>query len=281
MMIDTHAHIQFDAYKNDRDEVIERCSQAGLVLNIIGTQKDTSKDAVEMAEKYTNMYASIGTHPTHLHATYVDEEETSSLSREESFDEVYYEELVKSSKVIAIGECGLDLYHLPENISKEKVLEKQIEVFIAHANFAQKHDLPLVIHCRNAHDEMLDVLKSFGRQIRGTVHCYTGDWIHAQQYLELGLHLGFTGVVTFPPKKLDPKPQLDLLEVIEKMPLDRILAETDAPYLAPQAYRGTRAEPWMVVEVVKKIALMRRVSVEKMNEILIENSLRLFDRIKV
>lgn len=281
MVIDTHAHIQFDAYKNDRDVVIDRCKKAGLILNIIGTQKDTSRRAVEMAEQYDGMYASIGTHPIHLHATHVDEEETSFLSREEGFDEAYYSELVNSPRVIAIGECGLDLFHLPKDISKEDVLKKQQEVFVAHANFAKKHDLPLVIHCRDAHDEMIDLLKSFRRQIRGTVHCYTGDWVHAQQYLELGLHLGFTGVVTFPPKKLDPKPQLDLLEVIEKIPFDRILVETDSPYLAPQAYRGTRAEPWMVVEVVKKIALTRRISVEKMNEILMENSLRLFDRIKV
>ena len=188
---------------------------------------------------------------------------------------------MKSPKVIGIGECGLDLYHVPKDKSKEEVLEKQCSVFLAHVQFAHKHNLPLVIHCRDAHDEMIDLLRGLNRQIRGTVHCYTSNWKHAEQYLDMGLYLGFTGVVTFPPKKLDPAPQLGLLETIEKMPLDRIVVETDSPYLAAQAYRGTRAEPWMVEEVVKKIALTRRLSVEKMNEIIVENTLRLFDRIQI
>lgn len=279
MYIDTHAHIQFDAYKADRDAVVARCREKNTILNIVGTQKDTSSRAVEMAEAYDNMYASIGTHPIHLHSTHVDEEESSFLSREEIFDEAYYEELVKSPKVIGIGECGLDLYHLPKDKSKEEVLEKQKVVFLAHVKFAEKHDLPLVIHCRDAQDEMIALLRSLNRPIRGTMHCYTSDWEHAEQYLDMGLYLGFTGVVTFPPKKLDPAPQLGLLEVIEKMPLDRILVETDSPYLAAQAYRGTRAEPWMVTEVVKKIALVRKISEEKMNAIIVENTKRLFSKI--
>ncbi len=281
MFIDTHAHIQFDAYKTDRDAVVARCQEKGLILNIVGTQKDTSKRAVEMAESYDHMYASIGTHPIHLHSTHVDEEESSFLSREESFDEAYYEQLVKSPKVIGIGECGLDLYHVPKEKSKQEVLEKQRTVFLSHVEFAYKHNLPLVIHCRDAHDEMIDLLRSLNREIRGTVHCYTSNWKHAEQYLDMGLYLGFTGVVTFPPKKLDPAPQLGLLETLERMPLDRIVVETDSPYLAAQAYRGTRAEPWMVEEVVKKIALTRRLSVEKMNEIIVQNTLRLFDRIQI
>src|SRR3989338_366524 len=143
MFVDTHAHIQFDAYKSDRDAVVARCREKGIILNIVGTQKDTSKRAVEMAEAYDNMYASIGTHPIHLHSTHVDEEESSFLSREESFDEAYYEELVKSPKVIGIGECGLDLYHIPKDKSKEEVLEKQRKVFLAHVERSEEHDLPL------------------------------------------------------------------------------------------------------------------------------------------
>lgn len=281
MMIDTHAHIQFDAYKTDRDDVIKRCAEKNLILNLVGTQKNTSRRAVEMAEQYENMYASIGTHPIHLHPTHVDEEESSFLSREESFDEVYYTELVKSSKVIGIGECGLDLFHIPKDKSVEEVLEKQKQVFLQHVEFAYKHDLPLVIHCRDAHDQMIELLQSLDRPIRGTVHCYTSNWDHAQKYLELGLFLGFTGVVTFPPKKLNPTPQIELTEVIEKMPLDRIVVETDSPYLAAQAYRGQRAEPWMVEEVVKKIAEIRKISFEEMNLILLQNTLKLFSRIQV
>ncbi len=281
MLIDTHAHIQFDAYKTDREDVIKRCAEKNLILNLVGTQKDTSRKAVEMAEQHENMYASIGTHPIHLHSTHVDEEESSFLSREEDFDEAYYTELVKSPKVIGIGECGLDLYHVPKDISKEEVLSKQKKVFLAHVDFASKHDLPLVIHCRDAHDQMIEVLQSLNRPIVGTVHCYTSNWEHAQKYLNLGLFLGFTGVVTFPPKKLDPGPQNNLLEVLEKMPIDRMVVETDSPYLAAQAYRGQRAEPWMVEEVVKKIALIRQISSDEMSKILLQNTLRLFPRIQV
>ncbi len=280
MIIDTHAHIQFDAYKIDREEVILRCAKKNLILNLVGTQKDTSRRAVEMAEQYENMYASIGTHPIHLHSTHVDEEESSFLSREENFDEDYYEKLVQSPKVIGIGECGLDLFHLPKDKSVEEVLQKQTEVFLQHVEFADKHNLPLVIHCRDAHDQMIELLESLKRSIRGTVHCYTSNWEHAQRYLNLGLFLGFTGVVTFPPKKLNPAPQIHLTEVIEKMPLDRIVVETDSPYLAAQAYRGQRAEPWMVEEVIGFIAKVRGVEPKKMEEQIFQNTVALFDRIK-
>lgn len=281
MMIDTHAHIQFDAYKTDREDVIKRCAEKNLILNLVGTQKDTSRRAVEMAEQYDNMYASIGTHPIHLHSTHVDEEESSFLSREEDFDEAYYTELVKSPKVIGIGECGLDLFHVPKDKSVEEVLQKQTEVFLQHVEFAHKHDLPLVIHCRDAHDQMIELLQSLNRPIVGTVHCYTSNWEHAQKYLNLGLYLGFTGVVTFPPKKLDPGPQIGLLEVIEKMPIDRIVVETDSPYLAAQAYRGQRAEPWMVADVIAKIAEVRQISSLEMQKIIQKNTQTLFRRIQV
>ena len=242
MPVDTHCHLQFNGYDKNREEVIERCNQKQMILNIVGTQKDTSKKAVELAEKYDNYYATIGTHPIHLFASHVDEEESSFVSREESFDEEYYTELAKSKKVIGVGETGLDLFHLPEGKSIKEVLEKQKEVFLAHINFAAKHNLPLVIHCRNAHKEMLEVLQATSYKLQangGVMHCFAGDWEQAKQYLDMGLYLGFTGVVTFPPKKTDPKPQNDLLEVLEKVPLDRILVETDAPYLSPQKYRGT------------------------------------------
>jgi len=284
MLFDTHCHIQFRAFKDDHEAVIKRCLDKGMILNLVGTQKDTSKWAVEMAEKYENVYASIGTHPIHLHPTHVDEEETHFMTREEDFDEPYYDKLAQSKKVIGVGECGLDLYHLPKDKTKEEVLAKQKDIFLKHLRFAEHHDLPLVIHCREAHDEMIKLLKSEtssksqikNLNIQGTIHCFTSNWSHAQQYLEMGFYLGFTGVVTFPPKKTDPNPQLQLNEVVEKVPLDRVVVETDAPYLAPQSYRGQRAEPWMVEEVVKRFAVVRGVSAEEMAEITTANARRLF-----
>ena len=276
MLIDTHCHIQFQAYKDDREEVILRCQEKGMILNVVGTQKDTSKLAVELAEQHENMYASIGTHPLHLHPTHVDEEETSFQSREEGFDWDYYSELAKSKKVVAIGETGLELFHVPKDKSKEEVLKKQKQVFLDHVEFADEYDLALVIHCRDAHDEMVELLQSLNRQIRGTMHCFTSDWEHAEAYLDMGLHLGFTGVVTFPPKKTGPLPQEKLNEVIEKIPLDRIVVETDSPYLAPQAYRGKRSEPWMVEEVVGHIAGVRGKNCEEMSLIIARNTQNLF-----
>ncbi|MDP2685444.1 MAG: TatD family hydrolase [bacterium] len=297
MLIDTHCHLQFRGYNEDREEVIKRVIEKGVVLNIVGTQKNTSKLAVELAEKYDNFYATIGTHPVHLFPTYIDEEESSFISREESFDVEYYSELVKSKKVIAIGETGLDLYHLPNDHekspdgslvagkSKEEVLERQKEVFLAHVNFAEKHNLPLVIHCREAHNEMIEILSNVKGQrsnvIKGVIHCFTGNWGHAQKYLDLGLHLGFTGVVTFPPKKTDPQPQIDLLDVLKRVPLDRILVETDAPYLAPQVCRGKRCEPWMVEEVVKKLAEVRGIRYEEARDQTNKNATNLFTGINL
>ncbi len=282
MLIDTHCHLQFKGYDKNREEVIKRCREKDAILNIVGTQKETSKKAVELAEKYDGYYATIGTHPIHLFPTQVDEEESSFVSREENFDEEYYTELAKSKKVIGVGETGLDLFHLPKGVSKEEVLKKQKEVFLAHLNFAERHNLAIVIHCRDAHDEMIDLLQGLGRKIKGTMHCFTGNWEQAQKYLDVGLYLGFTGVVTFPPKKTDPKPQNDLLEVLEKVPLDRVLVETDAPYLAPQKYRGQfPSEPWMVEEVVKKIAEIREKSFEEINQIVLKNALDVFTGISL
>ncbi len=278
MPIDTHCHIQFQAYKDDREAVIARCNEKGTILNLVGTQKDTSRLAVELAEQYDGMFASIGTHPIHLHPTHVDEEETHFMSREEGFDEVFYTELAKSKKVIGVGETGLDLFHVPKDIPVEEVLTKQKEVFLAHVHFAEKHGLPLVIHCREAHDQMFQVLKGLGRQVEGTVHCYTSNWTHAEQYLALGLHLGFTGVITFPAKKTDPKRQESLLEVVKNVPLDRVVVETDSPYLAPQRYRGTRAEPWMVEEVLREIARLKGLDPTRVAKQVEENTGRLFTK---
>lgn len=280
MFIDTHCHIQFQAYKDDREEVVRRVREKGLILNLVGTQKDTSRAAVELAERNDNLYASIGTHPIHLHSTHVDEEETSFNSREESFDDQFYDDLAKSPKVIGVGETGLDLFHIPHDIPADEVLAKQSEIFLAHMRFAIAHELPLVVHCRDAHDHMIELLVSKGsqRKAKGTIHCFTSDWTHAERYLDMGFYLGFTGVITFPPKKSEPEQQHALLDVIKRMPLDRVLVETDSPYLAPIPYRGKRAEPWMVEEVIKKIAEIKEVSFAVAEKQIEKNTRTLFQK---
>ncbi|MBU0545971.1 TatD family hydrolase [Patescibacteria group bacterium] len=304
-MIDSHCHIQFNAYKDDADEVIKRCREKNVTMNCVGSQRDTSVRAVEYAEKYDSIFATVGLHPVHISSTEVDEEEIRFQSREEGFDYEFYKKLASHPKVIGIGECGLELFHLPPNINREEVITKQTVGFMAQYNLAKELRLPMVIHVRDAHQEMIELLSVIARSegratkqslkikitaphhhgecstIAGVVHCFTGNWQFAQEYLKLGLYIGFTGVITFPAKKTDPKSQEELLEVVKNCPRDRILIETDAPYLAPQAYRGKRCEPWMVVEVAKKIAEIRGLSLEEVVKLTEENTRRLFYKINI
>jgi len=260
-------------------DVVERCKDKNMILNAVGSQIDTSRRAVEVAEKYDFIYATVGLHPVHLFSTHVDEGEVIFKTREEKFDYNAYKELALDPKTIAIGECGLELYHLPENVDRAGVLALQEEAFLEQYRLALECNIPLVIHVRDAHPEMIALLKKLSNPIKGVVHCYTGTWEHAQEYLALGLNIGFTGVITFPPKKTNPQPQIDLLEVVEKCPLEKILVETDSPYLAPQAYRGERCEPWMTEEVAKKIAEIKGMSEREIEDITEKNARKLFTKI--
>lgn len=281
MFIDTHCHVHFNAFKDDADEVIKRTLEKGVLMNLVGTQKDTSQHGVLTAEKYEGTFASVGLHPEHLISTYADEQETSFHQLEEEFDYEFYKKLAEHPKTIAIGECGLDLYRIPERMSIETVLQKQVPIFRAQYALAQEIRLPMVIHVRDAYPEMLNILATELQhrkqtQVKGVIHCYVSNWENARQFLKLGLHLGFTGIITFSPRKTNPQAQYDLWEVIEKCPLDRMLLETDSPYLAPGKYRGKRAEPWMVGEVVRKIAEIKKLSFEEVAERTTLNAKKLF-----
>ncbi len=281
-LVDTHCHVHFNAFKLDSEAVIKHALEKGVIMNLVGTQRDTSQRGVAMAEKYDGVYASVGLHPVHLHSQHLDEEESSFTTREEDFDYEYYKELTKSPKTIAIGECGLDLYRIPEGVSKEVVLAKQQAVFREHLRLSFETGLPLAIHVRDAYQEMIDVLKEElakrgETQVRGVIHCYIGNWHFAEQLLELGLYLGFTGIITFPPKKSDPAAQQALLEVVKNCPLDRMVLETDSPYLAPIPYRGKRAEPWMVAEVAKKIAEIKKCDAGLVETATTNNAVVLFN----
>ncbi len=276
MLFDTHCHIQFKSLYNDLDEVIVRCTEKNMILNLVGTQIPTSEKAIHMAEKYEWMYASIGIHPIQHDVVDVVEEGSHFTSRGEEWDQKLFEQLVQHPKVIAVGETGLDKFHIRGDKHIDDIFAAQKKLFLQHYELAQAYQKPLVIHVRDAHEEMIAILESLPHPIHGTVHCFTGNWSHAERYLSFGLHLGFTGVITFPPKKTDPTPQEALLEVIKKMPLERVLVETDAPYLAPQVYRGDRSEPWMVEECIKKIAEIRELSVAEITHITTQNAQRLF-----
>ena len=283
MIFDSHCHVQFNAYKNDADVVIKRTIEKGVKMLVVGSQNSTSQRAVEYAEKYPgHIWAAVGLHPVHLIEQEVeeDEEHIKFKSREERFDFGFYKKLASHPKVVAIGEVGLEYYHQPKNIPFEELKKIQSENFIQHCRLADEFNLPVIIHCREAHADQTELVKKIiaggGLKKRGVVHCFTGDWSAAEKYLQMGFYIGFTGIITFSAKKSNPQPTLDLLEVVQKIPLDRFLVETDSPYLAPQSYRGERAEPWMVEEVVKKIAEIRQISITEVTEKALNNTQKLF-----
>lgn len=278
---DTHCHIQMNSYDTDREVVIKKTMNKNVYMNIVGTQYETSKQAVELVQNHEGMYASVGLHPNHLFPEYFGEGEIIDKTKETEFDYKKYKILAQHKKVIAIGECGLDVYRLPPTADREEVIQKQAAVFFAHSELAHELDLPLVIHVRGAHQEMIGCLKeeksNYKKPLRGVIHCFDSTWEYASQLLDLGLYLGFTGILTFPPKKSDPEAHRKLLEVVQNCPLDRMLLETDAPFLAPLPHRGKRAEPWMVEEVAKKIAEIKNISAEEVTIQTTKNAQTLFN----
>lgn len=250
-MIDTHAHVNISAFKEDWKKVLDKTLSEGIAVTNVGTQGDTSKRAVEIAEAYEEgVYAIVGLHPIHTSASFHDEQELGGMegftSRGELFDANVYRELAKSKKVIGIGETGLDYYH-----GTEEVLKAQEEAFVAQIELANELKLPLMIHVRegnarasNAYDDVYTILKAHAK-VPGNIHFYAGTIEQAKKFFDIGFTISFTGVITF---------AKEYEEVVKWAPLDMIHAETDCPYVSPKPYRGKRCEPWMVREVVKKIA---------------------------
>ncbi len=263
---DAHTHMNFVAYNSDREETILRAKDAGVGMNVVGTQLDTSKAAVALAEKYDNVYATIGLHPIHTSKSYHDEKELGEggkefTSRGEVFDMTAYEELGKSPRVIAVGECGLDYYRADES-SKGA----QTKAFIEQIELANTLGKPLMLHIRNAYDDALEILKAHAK-VKGDTHFFAGDWVTAKKYLDFGFTLSFTGVITF---------THDYDEVVKNAPLDMLLSETDAPYVTPAPHRGKRNEPAHVELVVRQIAAIRGEDFEGVRTQLLQNARRVF-----
>ncbi|MFC1789516.1 TatD family hydrolase [Patescibacteria group bacterium] len=271
MLIDTHAHLNFNAYKNDFRDIIGRSLDNDIWMINVGSQYETSKRAVEMTENYNKgVYAAIGLHPIHLTSGIfkmkMDKEESAFNKREEGFDVRKYRELVKNkTKVVAIGEIGLDYYYKPKTKIKLKTFKNiQKDVFLEQINLAKELDLPIIFHCRMAHDEMIEIIEN-EKNLRGIIHCFTGNWEQAKRYIEMGFCLGFNGIIF----------KLDLDNIIKKSPLDKIVIETDCPYLTPPQELG-RNEPVYVKHIADKIATLRKIGIEEISEITTENAKKLF-----
>lgn len=258
MLIDTHAHLNFSDYDKDRDEVVKKCLDNDVWMVNVGTDYETSKKAVEISEKYSQgIFASVGMHPENI--------------GKEDFDSDRYKNLIRSKKVVAIGEIGLDYWHCPKTKKKQTELkEKEKKLFLGQMDLAEELNLPVIFHCRKAHNDLLEILNTKyqiqNTNLRGVIHCFTGNWQQAEKYLEMGFYLGFNGIIF----------KLNLDEIIKKTPLDKILIETDCPFLSPLA-EVKRNEPLFVKYIAEKIAEIKNVTFKEVTERTTQNAKSLFN----
>ncbi|MCZ0703617.1 TatD DNase family protein [Natronobacillus azotifigens] len=252
MLFDTHVHLNVEHFDQDREEVIERAKEAGVEkMVVVGFDHETIPKAIALAEEYSFLYAAVGWHP--VDAIDFTEKELDWL-----------EELVKHPKVVALGEMGLD-YHWDKSPK-----EIQAEVFRQQIRLAKKVEIPIIIHNREATEDILTILKEeHAEAVGGIMHCYNDSVDYVQTCLDLNFYISLGGPVTFKNAKL-PK------EVAKVVPLDRLLIETDCPFLAPHPNRGKRNEPAYVSLVAEKIAELRGVPVEEIEQATTENGKRLF-----
>jgi TatD DNase family protein len=262
MLIDSHAHLNFKDFKDDGPQVIADCLNSDIWVVNVGAQLSTSRRAVDIAGRYEKgIFATVGHHPIHAIG--------SSFNSEEYLKDEYAKLIELSKKVVAVGEIGIDFFHDDNNFEKQK------EIFLSQISLAKEYDLPIILHSRNSKDgkrnayaEILKVLKK-EKVERGVIHCYGGTLEEAKEFLALGFFVGFTGVITFPKTE-------KLSEVIHFLPLERILVETDCPYLAPVPHRGQRNMPQYVKFVAEKIATIKEVDYQQVAEATFNNAKKLF-----
>jgi len=260
MLIDSHAHLDAPEFNGDRDQVLTRARKQGVstIINV-GVDLESSRASLHIAQCYPDIFTTVGFHPNIAHEM---KEGDLSLLRE----------LAGNSKVVAIGEIGLDFYR------KSSSRQRQLEVFQQQLDLAAELGLPVVIHCRNAHKEVLDIVVPWAKSIShstgyshglGVIHCFSGNVMLAQRYIKLGFLISLPGSLTYPSAR-------DMLEVAQKLTLDKLLVETDSPFLAPQLHRGQRNEPSYVSLVVNKIAEVRQVPAETVAQATAQNAINLF-----
>jgi TatD DNase family protein len=251
MLIDSHAHLEMTAYDGDREAVLARAAKAGVgAIVTVGTTLPDAVKAVTLAGRYDSVYAAVGIHP----------HEAGQIGGE-TYDTL--RKLARQPKVIAVGEIGLDFFY---NHSPREV---QLLRFREQLALAEELDLPVIIHDRDAHAETLAVLDEYAGRLRGVLHCFSGDLVMARTCLARGFHLSIAGPVTY--RNADR-----LREVAREAPLERLLVETDAPYLAPQPHRGKRNEPAYVVQTAECLAGVRGITLAEVARQTTANACRLF-----
>lgn len=249
-MIDSHAHLTMRKYRKDLDAVLARAREAGVLAVVnVGFDADSSAEGAHLAGRHSGVFAAVGVHPHD--ADTVDDYVLS-----------YLEELSAKPEVVAIGEIGLDFYR---NLSPRRMQE---EVFVKQLALAKRVDLPVIIHDRDAHRRVMEILRAEGAS-HGVMHCFSGDIGLAKQALDLGFYISFAGPITYDGRKAG--------EIIRKMPADKILIETDCPYLTPVPYRGKRNEPAYVKYVLERVAGILERPVEEVEALTDGNARRLFN----
>jgi TatD DNase family protein len=262
-MIDAHCHLNFHAFDEDYDEAIKRAQKQGVEIIInTGTSIESSTKAIELAQKYINLYAIVGIHPHHADKV------------EKGWDKEI-DRLAKMPKVVGIGEVGMDYYSYKSNgISdpklQRKIFERQIEISI-------KNKLPLQIHGRHAGKDILEIISAFKNQlleIPGMFHCFAGDLDYLKKVLEMGFYVGFDGNITY--EGLAPGEDTALSDLVKYAPLERLITETDSPYLTPVPHRSSRNEPSYVIIVGNSIAKIKDTSFDEVDKVTSDNARKIF-----
>ena len=272
MLFDSHTHLNLAAFDNDRDIILKKYLEEGIFMINVGTCFETSKKAALIAQEYSNCWASVGLHPSHTFEAPINQLDKNEMSElvVETWDERFENLITSNNRVVAIGECGLDYSYLKDldSVKQEQAKESQKQEFIKQIKAAQKYNFPLILHLRNLYQEALNILQENNYQGKAVFHFFTGSLEDLQLILENpNFYVSFSGVITYS-NKLD--------EVIKRVPLDRFLIETDAPYVAPVPYRGTRNEPKYVQEVADKIAKIKNLPLDKIEKAILENAKQLF-----
>lgn len=262
-MVDVHCHLNFHSFEKDLDEVIKRAYDNGVekIINV-GTSLESSQKAVELSKKYDNLYAIVGIHPHHA-------------DKLEGAWEKKLTKIAKNKKVLAIGETGLDYFSYKSNGVVEESLQKK--VFETQIQMARQLNLPLQIHNRLAGKDILEILKhhkNILREIPGMFHCFAGSLEVLKSALEMGFYIGFDGNITY--DGLAPGEDTSLPELVKYTPIDRIVTETDAPFLTPIPKRGSRNEPSYVIIVGESIAKIKNTTFDEVKQVTTENAVNLF-----
>ncbi len=248
-LIDIHAHLDFPDFDEDRDAILTGLRNDNILIINPGVNKKTSQAAVKLADVNENVFAAVGLHPHNI---------------KEGWSDDFYLPLINLPKVVAIGECGLDFYRLP--IDDQITRHEQMRLFEKQATIACQVNKPLILHCRNAHQEVLAILKNFP-SLRVNVHFFSADWQTAKKYLDLGYSLSVSGIVVA---------DFKLRQVVAKIPIDSLMAETDSPFAVPSPFKG-RNEPRNVALVIKAIAEAKRMKLSETSTKLRVNAQKMFD----